>query len=683
MSAWIFGVFITPPIMPCLLDIPPELVLWISQYLDWGEINWFCQANRSFYDLLNPQLYREAVSKSRPSDLNGSGALDWAAKHGKESCVRKLLKAGVPPDSGREEWKPIMLAAQNGHANVVKMFLEYGIDPNPRTGFHEEKAWFGNPLTAAAFNGHEEVVRVLADHGVDLEFTDIYRYPEIPYEDIVVDQPIYLATMNKHVPVIKLLLERGCNPHELGPQGESAVSCAAAQDFDIFEMFTEARPDLNFTDYKPDPLNSAIEGGNVAAAKYLLKEAPGLLPPDMSVLQLFDLAAPHSVELAKLLLEQIDVEEVIRKGSRDEYRHLVLGAASAGLEDLMKRLGEGSCLSQRTPDQELYQPLCSAIRGGRVAMVKLLLDYGADPNSRRMHPLEEIMECPTPRSEELSQIAMLLLQRGSRLSPRDGLDLDFIHDALHSFKTLEVFKCLLETGFIQDPPLSKIELILEDAVSRGEDAFEIVMAKYNIQLQYDSPGQNEALASAAVQGNAAIIKRFLDAGFSANSREVAEAPVNSKPLNLLALVATGQDDPEIKKDRHAADLLLENGAEIDDVLLPELEDSSLFTLCSLSENFQFGISKGVKFLLDLGANPFFTSHNGETVLDAAARVDDISVEQRDIAVVRVLIAHYENLGDAAFEKVKESVVRAASQTNSRVIARDLWHYYWRRMYPCP
>jgi FOG: Ankyrin repeat len=253
MSALIFGVFITPLIMPCLLDIPPELVLWISQYLDWDDINWFCQANRCFYDLLNPRLYREAVPKSRPSDLNGSGALDWAAKHGKESCVRKLLKAGVLPDSGREEWKPIMLAAQNGHANVVKMFLEFGIDPNPRTGFHEEKAWFGNPLTVAAYNGHEEVVRVLADHGVDLEFTDIYRYPEIPYEDIVVDQPIYLATMNKHVPVIKLLLERGCNPHEPGPQGDSAVSCAAAQDIDIFKMFTEARPALKFTEYKPNP----------------------------------------------------------------------------------------------------------------------------------------------------------------------------------------------------------------------------------------------------------------------------------------------------------------------------------------------------------------------------------------------------------------------------------------------
>lgn len=667
--------------MPCLLDIPPELVLWISQYLDWDDINWFCQANRCFYDLLNPRLYREAVPKSRPSDLNGSGALDWAANHGKESCVRKLLKAGVPPDSGREEWKPIMLAAQNGHVNVVKMFLEFGIDPNPRTGFHEEKAWFGNPLTVAAYNGHEEVVRVLADHGVDLEFTDIYRYPEIPYEDIVVDQPIYLATMNKHVPVIKLLLERGCNPHEPGPQGDSAVSCAAAQDIDIFKMFTEARPDLKFTEYKPNPLKSAIGGGNVATAKYLLKEAPGLLPPDMSVLQLFNLAAPHSVELARLLLERIDVDEIIRKGNRDEYRHLVLGAASAGLEDLMERLREGGCLSQRTPDQELYQPLCSAIRGGRLAMVKLLLDYGADPNSRRLHPLEEIMECPTPRSEELSQITMLLLQRGSKLLPGDGLDLVFIHDALHSFKTLDVFKCLLETRFIQTPTPSKIELILEDAVSRGEDAFEVVMAKFRIKLQPGSSGQQEALASAAVQGNAAIIKRFLDAGFSANSRDF-EAAVSSRTLNLLALVATGQDDPEIKEDRRAANLLLKYGADLEDAILPE-QDSSLFTLCSLSENFQFGISKGVKLLLDLGANPFFTSQNGETVLDAAARVDDISVEERDIAVVKALIGHYEKQGDAAFEKIKESVVRAASQTSSRVIARDLWHYYWRRMYPCP
>lgn len=522
--------------MPCLLDIPPELVLGLTGYLDEAEVNWFCQTNRFFYALLNPQLYRGALPKLR--QISGNPPLAWAAQHGKEACVRKLLEAGVPPNSGQESWKPIMLAAQNGHANVVKVFLEFGVDPNPRTGFNEMSTWFGNPLTAAAENGHEEVVRVLADHGVDLEFTDIYRYPVIADEDIIVDQPIILATLKKHVPVVKLLLERGCNPHELGPQGDTAVSCAASLDFDLFRMFMKAKPDLKLTEYVPNPLQNAIEGGNTAAAEFLLKEEPALLPSDIGAFQLFNLVAPHSPNLAKLLLERIDVDETIRKGSREEYRHLVLGAASAGLEDLMKRLKEGGCLSKRTPDQELYQPLCAAIRGGRVGMVKLLLDYGADPNSQRSHPLEEVMECPVPRSEELSQITVLLLQRGSKLSSDDDLDVSFNHDALHSFKTLDVFKCLLEEYFPQgDKKLDKeteggvdeeddeefdeeVDDILEDAVDRGEDAFELVLSHFKIKLRPGYDAHQQALASAAMQGNAAIMKKFLDAGFDVDSHEL-------------------------------------------------------------------------------------------------------------------------------------------------------------------
>ncbi|KAJ5149469.1 hypothetical protein N7448_001047 [Penicillium atrosanguineum] len=666
--------------MPCLLDIPPELVLGVSRYLDEDDVNWFCQTNRFFYALLNPQLYREALPKLGPFRLN-PGPLAWAAQHGKEACVRKLLKAGVPPNTGWESWKPIMLAAQNGHANVVKVFLEFGVDPNPRTGFNEISTYFGNPLTAAAENGHEDVVRVLADHGVDLEFTDIYRYPVITDEDIIIEQPICLATMNKHVPIIKFLLERGCNPHELGPQGDSAVSCAATLDLDIFKMFVEAKPDLKLIDYDPNPVQNAIEGGNAAAAEFLLKEEPGLMPSDINVFQLFNLAAPHSSELSRFLLERIDVDETIRKGSRDEYRHLVLGAASAGLEDLMKRLKEGGCLSKRSPDQELHQPLCAAIKGGRVEMVKLLLDYGADPNSQRSHPLEGVMECPVPRSEELSKITMLLLQRGSKLSPEDGLDIYFIHDALHSFKTLDVFKCLLETCFSEETTGMDIDEILDNAVSRGEDAFDVVLAHFKIKLQPGYAGHQDALVSAAIEGNAAIIKRFLDAGFDVNSRELDDPmEYSTKKLNLLALVATGQDG-EKHNNRRAADLLLEHGADVEGVDHPG-QDSSLFTLCASSDEFEAGIAKGVKLLLDLGANPFFVSRTGETVLDAAAGVHVMGNMEHDLAVVKTLIDHFEAQGDAAFQKIKQSVARAAA-TSSEEIAKILWRYYWRGVYPCP
>lgn len=655
--------------MPCLLDLPPELILGIYKCLEYeSDLNGFSQVNRFFYDLVNPQLYRRVLSVTR---FGLHSALDWAAEHGKEACVRRLLEAGVPPDSGVRPWKPIMLAAQNGHVNVVKVLIDFGVDPNPQAGFNRETPlWYGNPLTAAAENGHEEVVRLLADHGVDLEFTDIYRHPIISHEEIKVEQPICLATMNKHMPVVKFLLEKGCNPHEYGSQGNTAVSHAASLDLDILKMFIEARPDLKLSEYDPNPLENAVERGNIAAAKFLLKEEPGLLPSGLGAFQLFQFAALHSPEFAKLILKRLDLEKAIRKGDRGEYRQLVIGAASAGLEDVMKRLKESGCLSQRSADHELNAPLCSAIQKGQVGMVKLLLDYQADPNSRRNHPLEVVMECPAPHSEELTEITKLLLQRGS--VPPDDLDRSFNYDALHSFKTLEVFQMVLDEHLnLGDMDDNMVDQILLDTVSRGEDAFDLVVRHFNIELQPGREGHEEILTHAAIQANAPILKRFLDAGFDVNSRELGDDSDDLQRLNLLALAATAQDNDE---DRRAVDLLLEHGADIEGIDEPG-QASSLFMLISASHEFERGISKGVKLFLDLGANPYFTNKNGDTPLSEAARV-------MDLAVVKVLIEFFEKQGDAAFKRIKESVVRVASTTKSQTISRLLWRYYWPRVYPC-
>lgn len=63
--------------------------------------------------------------------------LEWAAAaaNGKEICIRKLLDAGASfEDSGfwstqRED--PMTIAAKNGHIDIVRMFLDHGIDPIP------------------------------------------------------------------------------------------------------------------------------------------------------------------------------------------------------------------------------------------------------------------------------------------------------------------------------------------------------------------------------------------------------------------------------------------------------------------------------------------------------------------------------------------------------------------------
>lgn len=220
----------------------------------------------------------------------------------------------------------------------------------------------------------------------------------------------------------------------------------------------------------------------------------------------------------------------------------------------------------------------------------------------------------------------------------------------------------------------KIDEILLDSVEREEGAFEIALAHFKIELQPGREAYQEMLVRAAAHADVPVLKRFLDAGFDVNSRELDyDDPYDFPRLSLLGLVVTGQHDDE--RVRQAANFLVERGADIEG--LDETgQTSSLFMLVSISNEFEASTSKGVKLLLDLGANPFFINEDGDTALTEAAELSDISI-------VKVLVEFFEKQGDAAFQQVKESVVRAATTTPSPQISKLLWHYYWPRVYPCP
>ena len=86
------------------------------------DINAVTQVNRGLYNPLNACLYRINV------DNHYNPAIAWGAYHGQEATVRKALEQGV------QTWfifispKPITLTALRGHANIVKLLLNYGDD---------------------------------------------------------------------------------------------------------------------------------------------------------------------------------------------------------------------------------------------------------------------------------------------------------------------------------------------------------------------------------------------------------------------------------------------------------------------------------------------------------------------------------------------------------------------------
>ena len=101
------------------------------------------------------------VTRGAPIDT-----LAAAAGLGRIDDVRRML----PTATGDDRHRGLALAAQLGHADIVRLLLDAGEDPNrynlPGTHAHS------TPLHQAIAAGHLDVVKLLVEHGASLDLKD-------------------------------------------------------------------------------------------------------------------------------------------------------------------------------------------------------------------------------------------------------------------------------------------------------------------------------------------------------------------------------------------------------------------------------------------------------------------------------------------------------------------------------
>lgn len=93
--------------------------------------------------------------------------LPAAAALGRTEDARNLLATA----GGDDRHRALAWAAQHGHAEIVRLLLDAGEDPNRYNpmGCHSHST----PLHQAVFYGHEQVVRLLVECGARLDIKDI------------------------------------------------------------------------------------------------------------------------------------------------------------------------------------------------------------------------------------------------------------------------------------------------------------------------------------------------------------------------------------------------------------------------------------------------------------------------------------------------------------------------------
>ncbi|KAK3318708.1 ankyrin repeat-containing domain protein [Apodospora peruviana] len=281
---------------------------------------------------------------SKLSTHSSPGPLLCASWFGLTDAVRQLLDAG--DDMSENLAGAFDAAASNGHANVIKAFLEHqdqikgqnasADDEDDDSSNNHHGLDLAKGLYVAAANGHTRVIEHLLDAGADI---DARRGKD--------RNALQVAALEGRTEAVKLLLKRGANHGIPCKRYGTPLAVAAEKGHQrTVEILLEAGANPNGRGgYYSSPLVSAIVGRNL--------------------------------HIIRLLIE--NGADVNARGGRHMYP--IAAAASLGMDDLVKELCDcGARVNDE--DDKGSDALYAVCLAGHLGTVKLLLKLGADINAK-------------------------------------------------------------------------------------------------------------------------------------------------------------------------------------------------------------------------------------------------------------------------------------------------------------
>jgi len=157
-------------------------------------------------------------------DKDGATLLHAAADQPDPVFISILAKQGLDVNSrgGRDNWTPMMLAANNGHQRVVEALKEHGAKAGIEVGSIARKHY--TALVFAAGKGHGDIVEVLCR-----DKKEIKKHGGLALRS---------ASWGSYIDVVKCLLQHGADPNKSGKP--SALMAATEQEhWEIVKLLKE------------------------------------------------------------------------------------------------------------------------------------------------------------------------------------------------------------------------------------------------------------------------------------------------------------------------------------------------------------------------------------------------------------------------------------------------------------
>ncbi|XP_018607883.1 protein fem-1 homolog B isoform X1 [Scleropages formosus] len=211
-----------------------------------------------------------------------------------EAEIRYLLN--YVSQQGGQRSTPLIIAARNGHAKVVRLLLEHYRVDTEQTGTVRFDGYVIDGATAlwcAAGAGHFEVVHLLVLHNANVNHTtvtnstplraacfdgrlDIVRYLVEHHADISIANKydntcLMIAAYKGHTDVVRFLLEHGANPNARAHCGATALHFAAeAGHLDIVKELVRCQAAMVVNGHGMTPLKVAAESCKADVVELLL-----------------------------------------------------------------------------------------------------------------------------------------------------------------------------------------------------------------------------------------------------------------------------------------------------------------------------------------------------------------------------------------------------------------------------
>ncbi|XP_038179943.1 LOW QUALITY PROTEIN: protein fem-1 homolog B [Arvicola amphibius] len=233
-----------------------------------------------------------------------------------ESDIRYLL--GYVSQQGGQRSTPLIIAARNGHAKVVRLLLEHYRVQTQQTGTVRFDGYVIDGATAlwcAAGAGHFEVVKLLVSHGANVNHTTVTN-----------STPLRAACFDGRLDIVKYLVENNANISIANKYDNTCLMIAAYKGHtDVVRYLLEQRADPNAKAHcGATALHFAAEAGHIDIVKELIKWRAAIVVNGHGMTPLKVAAESCKADVVELLLSHADCD----RRSRIEALEL-LGASFA------------------------------------------------------------------------------------------------------------------------------------------------------------------------------------------------------------------------------------------------------------------------------------------------------------------------------------------------------------------